>query len=80
MANINNFMNRVKLPNHMKNRVRKYLSYIWDSDHPVDLNTITNNLSQSLKYEFTIQVNGTVLANFVSFCEIFSRKLLTDIT
>ncbi len=73
-------MNSVKLPNYLKNRVRKYLSYIWDSDHQLDLSLITGNLSESLKYEFTIQVNGTILANFASFCEIFTRKLLTDLT
>jgi hypothetical protein len=60
--------------------VRRYLAYIWDSDHPVDLIDITSNLSQSLSFEFTMLVTGTVLANWQTFCKIFSKTLLIELT
>lgn len=80
MANINNYMNKVKIPKSLQNRVRRYLSYIWDSDHPVKITEITKNLSQTLKLEFTIQVNGTVLANCPILCSMFSKELRTELT
>jgi hyperpolarization activated cyclic nucleotide-gated potassium channel 2 len=62
MKDVNVYMKRVKLPLHMQNKVKRYLSYIWDSEHPTNLCKITEYLNEQLKTEFTLQVNGTVLS------------------
>lgn len=73
-------MAKVKIPKQLQNKVRRYLQYIWDSHRTINLESICSNLSLSLKYEFTIQVNGTVLASYKLLCETFSRKLLIELT
>ncbi|CAD8189124.1 unnamed protein product [Paramecium pentaurelia] len=80
IAEINNYMQKVKIPKHLQQRVRKYLQYIWDSSRLIKLDAITINLSQELKQLLTVHVNGNILATYTNFCKTFSRVLLLDIT
>ena len=45
MKDISNYMKRLDIPIQLQNKVKRYLSYILDSDHPVNINLITSNLS-----------------------------------
>lgn len=49
MKRVNHYMQSVKLPYYLKSKVRRYLSYIWDLEHPVDLYIITDQLNETLK-------------------------------
>ncbi|CAD8152036.1 unnamed protein product [Paramecium octaurelia] len=80
ISEINIYMAKVKIPKQLQNKVRRYLQYIWDSHRSTNLESICSNLSLSLKYEFTIQVNGTILASYKLLCETFSRKLIIELT
>ncbi|CAD8183738.1 unnamed protein product [Paramecium octaurelia] len=80
IAEINGYMGKVKIPKQLQNQVRRYLQYLWDSRRSINLESICQNLSTSLKFEFTIQVNGTILANYKLICQTFSRKLLIELT
>jgi hypothetical protein len=64
----------------MQNKIRKYLSYIWETDHSFNLGVITSKLSPRLKYEFTIEVNGRILAFCPILCNGASQQFLKNIT
>lgn len=49
MQRVRSYMKSVNIPNFLENKVKRYLSYIWDSEHPVNLHIITDNLNESLK-------------------------------
>ncbi|CAD8168918.1 unnamed protein product [Paramecium pentaurelia] len=80
IAEINSYMGKVKIPKQLQNKVRRYLQYLWDSHRNINLESICQNLSTSLKFEFTIQVNGTILANYKLICQTFSRHFLIELT
>ncbi|CAD8099542.1 unnamed protein product [Paramecium sonneborni] len=80
IAEINNYMGKVKIPKQLQNRVRRYLQYLWDTHRSINQESICSNLSVSLKFEFTIQVNGNILANYKLICQTFSRNFLIELT
>jgi hyperpolarization activated cyclic nucleotide-gated potassium channel 2 len=48
MSEVNRYMKRVKLNTSTQNKLRRYLSYIWDSGHAVDLSEIVQVLNEQL--------------------------------
>lgn len=56
MTNTTNYMKKMKLSKNLQNRVKKYLAYIWDSDHNGGFHIVFENLNEVLKYEFITQV------------------------
>lgn len=54
IADINMYMNKVKIPKSLQNHIRKYLQHMWDSNRSIQLHTISKNLSQTLRHQFVI--------------------------
>jgi hypothetical protein len=56
MTQTTNYMKKRKISKNLQNRVRKYLTYIWDSNLSGGFHLVFENLSAHLKNEFTTEV------------------------
>ncbi len=64
---VDNFMKSKKLPQGLQERVHNYFNYLWDSRQGYDDATILQELPDSFKYEFAVELNQEVLEKVPMF-------------
>ncbi|CAD8177259.1 unnamed protein product [Paramecium pentaurelia] len=74
------YMKKLQIPVALQNKVKKYLTYIWEQEAIFNLEHITDNLSYALKFEFEIQVNGTILGYCPPLRRNFQKTFLKQVT
>ena len=79
---INDFMKTKNIPKELQIRIRKYLENLWKEEKVQNLEQAQNvlkKLSESLKFELLLEVNGPIIKNIDVLSQNFSEKTLREI-
>lgn len=79
---INDFMRSQKIPKELQLRIRKYLEHLWKEEkiHNVEQSkNVLSKLSDSLKFELLLEVNGPIIHKIDVLSQNFSEKSLREV-
>ena len=79
---INDFMKSQNIPNELQIRIRKYLKHLWKVEkmqNKEEAQKVVHQLSDSLKFELLLEVNGPIIKNIDVFSQNFSEKTLREL-
>ena len=82
MTTLNHYMTKKRVSNEIKIRVKRYLEYTLDYRNAAQMNedSLLNLLSDQLRNDITVDINGKVLMACKILTDNFSRQLLLKTT
>ncbi len=82
LFSMNEFMKTQNIPNELQMRIRKYLKHLWKEEkvhNTEQAQKVIHQLSDSLKFELLLEVNGPIIQNIDVFSHNFSEKTLQEL-
>ena len=79
---INGYMRSKNVPQTIQIKIRKYLEHLWNEEQKVniiDSMKVFNKLSESLKSQLLLEVNGSIVKEIDLFSMNFSQKTLNGL-
>ena len=79
---INDYMRAQSIPKELQMRIRMHLEYLWKEEkilNQAKAQDVLHKLSDSLKNELLLEVNGPIIKNVELFSKNFSEKTLRKI-